>query len=219
MAMLDKSNIVDFSSRPRRVHQTAGRNYDGEGARTLELRGVLDVLSAYTGYEGGINCSMCGKLYKSKVCFIKHLWEHSVYWDLFPGDKNHERVLAIQAALILYSHYLGVSQEDAERLCDLLVTSPNSHENGQTSTSNSDIPMTSRLHTTPKKNGRPGPYQYPTTPSKFEKETPPDPYPVTPLREMEPKLVCPGAPRKDKRKASHMKIQRTARRRRRLLLE
>lgn len=56
-----------------------------------------------------------GKLYKSKVCFIKHLWEHSVYWDLFPGDKNHERVLAIQAALILYSRYEGVKQEDAER--------------------------------------------------------------------------------------------------------
>jgi len=61
------------------------------------------------------NLFILGKLYKSKVCFIKHLWEHSVYWDVFPGDKNHERVLAIQAALILYSHYLGVSQEDADR--------------------------------------------------------------------------------------------------------
>ena len=62
MAMIDNSNVIDFSSRPRRVHQSTGKNYDGEGERNLELRGILDVLSAYKGYEGGINCSMCGEL-------------------------------------------------------------------------------------------------------------------------------------------------------------
>lgn len=60
--MIDSSNIIDFSSRPRRVHQNAGKNYVGGGERNLELRGILDVLSAYKGYDGGINCSMCGKL-------------------------------------------------------------------------------------------------------------------------------------------------------------
>ena len=64
-----------------------------------------------------------GKLYKSKVCFIKHLWEHSVYWDKFDGAKNHERVLAIQAALILCGP-LKSSGEGSEVVSDLLVTSP-----------------------------------------------------------------------------------------------
>ncbi|KAH3750866.1 hypothetical protein DPMN_185402 [Dreissena polymorpha] len=61
----------------------------------------------------------------------------------------------------------------------------------------------------------------PATPFKgngIESETLPDPYPTTPLREVEPKLICPAAPRKDK-KSSYMKMQRTPRRRRRLLLE
>ena len=31
----------------------------------------------------------------------KHLWEHSVYWDLFDGLKKQQRVLSIQAAIIL----------------------------------------------------------------------------------------------------------------------
>ena len=39
-----------------------------------------------------------GKLYKSKVCFTKHIWEHSVYWDQFKGEKNHDRVLSIQVS-------------------------------------------------------------------------------------------------------------------------
>lgn len=68
MAMIDSSNIIDFSSRPRRVHHTPGKSYDGEGERNLELRGILDVLSAYKGYEGGINCSMCGKSFD--VAFV-----------------------------------------------------------------------------------------------------------------------------------------------------
>ena len=59
-----------------------------------------------------------GKLYKSKVCFTKHLWEHSVYWDLFDALKNQERVLSIQAAIILSQPYLEF----------LLVTSPTSSE-------------------------------------------------------------------------------------------
>ena len=42
-----------------------------------------------------------GKNYKSKVCVKKHLWEHSVYWDLFDGLKKQQRVLSIQAAIIL----------------------------------------------------------------------------------------------------------------------
>lgn len=55
-----------------------------------------------------------GKPYKSRVCFTKHLWEHSIYWDLFEGHKNQDRVLAIQAAIILSRPYLTF----------LLVTSP-----------------------------------------------------------------------------------------------
>lgn len=45
--------------------------------------------------------TIVGKNYKSKVCVKKHLWEHSVYWDLFDGLKKQQRVLSIQAALIL----------------------------------------------------------------------------------------------------------------------
>lgn len=57
------------------------------------------------------------------MCFIKHLWEHSVYWDLFAGDKNHMRVLSIQAALILYG---ACQQRSAHPLLveSLLVSSP-----------------------------------------------------------------------------------------------
>lgn len=60
MAMIDSSNILDLSGRSRRVLQSPGKNYDGEGERNLELRGIFEVLSAYRGYEGGINCSKCG---------------------------------------------------------------------------------------------------------------------------------------------------------------
>ncbi|KAH3795448.1 hypothetical protein DPMN_148999 [Dreissena polymorpha] len=52
MAMIDSSNLVVFPSRPRRMHQQTGRNYDEEGARNLELCGILKTLGAYTGYEG-----------------------------------------------------------------------------------------------------------------------------------------------------------------------
>ena len=72
---------------------------------------------------------MCvaGKLYKSRVCFIKHLWEHTIYWDMFAGDKNHMRVLSIQAALILY----GTCQQPVHSIPvdNLLVTSPHGTDN------------------------------------------------------------------------------------------
>ncbi|XP_013421542.1 uncharacterized protein LOC106181637 isoform X2 [Lingula anatina] len=68
------------------------------------------------------------KLYKSKVCFTKHLWEHTVYWDQFAGEKNHDRVLSIQAALILYSGNHGYTEEDANMLSFLLVTSPHNEK-------------------------------------------------------------------------------------------
>lgn len=71
-----------------------------------------------------------GKLYKSKVCFTKHLWEHSVYWDLFDALKNQERVLSIQAAIILSQPYLEF----------LLVTSPTSTEKKK------DDPKSNQLH-------------------------------------------------------------------------
>ncbi|KAL4217024.1 hypothetical protein ACF0H5_023480 [Mactra antiquata] len=209
MAMIDNSNIIGLVSRPRRVLQSPSKNYDGEGERNLELRGILDVLGSYRDYDGGINCSKCGKLYKSKVCFIKHLWEHSVYWELFPGDRNHERVLAIQAALILYSQYLGVSQEDAEKLKDLLVTSPRENDFTTSSTTASSSPgrkprVSSVLNNSFEENMRP----YATIVS-----------PVTPEKNFDSKLVCPPAPRKDKRKISMAKSQRSAKRRRKLLLE
>lgn len=99
--------------------------------RTLELEGVIEVLREYDSVEGNdINCSICGKLYKSKVCFTKHLWEHSVYWDLFDALKNQERVLSIQAAIILSQPYLEF----------LLVTSPTSTEKKK------DEPKPNHLH-------------------------------------------------------------------------
>ncbi|CAH3105072.1 unnamed protein product [Porites evermanni] len=99
--------------------------------RTLELEGVIEVLREYDSVEGNdINCSICGKLYKSKVCFTKHLWEHSVYWDLFDALKNQERVLSIQAAIILSQPYLEF----------LLVTSPTSTEKKK------DDPKSNQLH-------------------------------------------------------------------------
>ncbi|KAL3854372.1 hypothetical protein ACJMK2_013644 [Sinanodonta woodiana] len=118
---------VNFPSRPKRTRFDGPRHYDvtGEGGKTLELRDVIEVLKAYNDYDGGINCSLCGKLYKSRVCFTKHIWEHSVYWDLFEGAKNHDRVLSIQAALILYSGYQGCISVDEDPLKNLLVTFPN----------------------------------------------------------------------------------------------
>ncbi|KAL8604523.1 hypothetical protein ACOMHN_015807 [Nucella lapillus] len=112
--------------RPRRTRHDSSKLYDRE-RKDLELAEVLDVLQRYVDYGGGINCCVCGKLYKSRVCFIKHLWEHTIYWDLFAGDKNHMRVLSIQAALILY----GTCQQPLGHIPvdNLLVTSPHSTDN------------------------------------------------------------------------------------------
>ena len=49
----------------------------------------------------------------------KHLWEHSLYWDLFDGLNKQQRVLSIQAAIIL-------SIKSNPSLSVLLVTSPGS---------------------------------------------------------------------------------------------
>ena len=68
-----------------------------------------------------------GKLYKSRVCFVKHLWEHTIYWEQFPGDKNQDRVLSIQAALILCLPNIVTSPvKNYEAVINkLFVTSPN----------------------------------------------------------------------------------------------
>ncbi|XP_065195253.1 uncharacterized protein LOC135826574 [Sycon ciliatum] len=132
-----------FSSKPNNIHHTpfhpqlsqaelaevcggdaaaaaaaAAANQTNSGVmRSLELDGVIRLLKMYDEASGPeIVCCICGKPYKSKVCFTKHIWEHSVYWDKFDGFKNHERVLSIQAAIIL-TH--------AQDLSFLLVTGPN----------------------------------------------------------------------------------------------
>ena len=74
------------------------------------------------------HCCVAGKLYRSKVCFTKHLWEHSVYWDLFDGERNQDRVLSIQAALILYSGNHGYAECGDSGLSFLLVTAPHSEK-------------------------------------------------------------------------------------------
>ena len=51
------------------------------------------------------------------MCVKKHLWEHSLYWDLFDGLNKQQRVLSIQAAIIL-------SIKSNPSLSALLVTSP-----------------------------------------------------------------------------------------------
>lgn len=70
--------------------------------RNLELESVKALFQDYDLQETeAVACVICGKNYKSKVCVKKHLWEHSVYWDLFDGLKKQQRVLSIQAAIIL----------------------------------------------------------------------------------------------------------------------
>jgi len=70
--------------------------------RNLELESVKTLFQDYDLLESeAVSCVICGKNYKSKVCVKKHLWEHSVYWDLFDGLKKQQRVLSIQAAIIL----------------------------------------------------------------------------------------------------------------------
>lgn len=81
----------------------------------LTLNDVQEILRVCTFSGQNLKCPVCGKVYKSKVCLTKHLWEHTVYWNQFEGSKNHERVLCIQTALILTKNpaYSG-----------LLVTAP-----------------------------------------------------------------------------------------------
>ena len=62
MAMTERQNLIDSSERPRRMRHESGPNYNGEGDRSLELKGIIEVLNAYHDYEGGINCSLCGEL-------------------------------------------------------------------------------------------------------------------------------------------------------------
>ncbi|XP_062518950.1 uncharacterized protein LOC134194063 [Corticium candelabrum] len=100
------------------------QDYTVKPLRFLELQGVIDVLNSYNTFDGSdIICCICGKPYKSRVCFTKHLWEHSIYWDLFDGHKNQDRVLAIQAAIILSRPYLTF----------LLVTSPQADKKKESS--------------------------------------------------------------------------------------
>ena len=128
------------------------------------------------------------------------------------------------------------------RLRDLLVTSPTAHET-PVSTTHTTPKKTPSKHTpcatTPQKHqASTSHFQYPTTPMRgltLDRQSPgyaghvtpikglrhddSEPYPMTPPKELESHLVCPSTPRKDKRKSQLMKIQRTARRKRRLLLE
>ncbi|XP_078660049.1 uncharacterized protein LOC144904783 isoform X1 [Branchiostoma floridae x Branchiostoma belcheri] len=89
--------------------------------------------------------NLTSKLYKSKVCFTKHLWEHSVYWDLFDGEKNHDRVLSIQAALILYKNF-QLADRDQNSLSFLLVTGPHSKDAKTEHRSDSASPKTKPRH-------------------------------------------------------------------------
>lgn len=84
MAMLDKSNILDFPGRPRRIVQSPGKNYDGEGERNLTLPGIFEVLGTYRDYEGGINCSRCGEIiFKRFQCSWQQdrVFYHSVFFS------------------------------------------------------------------------------------------------------------------------------------------
>jgi hypothetical protein len=102
------------------------QSFNVKPQRFLELQGVIDVLNSYNTFDGSdITCCICGKPYKSRVCFTKHLWEHSIYWDLFDGHKNQDRVLAIQAAIILSRPCLTF----------LLVTSPQADKKKEQSSS------------------------------------------------------------------------------------
>ncbi|XP_006814984.1 uncharacterized protein LOC100366959 [Saccoglossus kowalevskii] len=137
---------LDCVVRPKRARIEPQKYTDiGNGIipqKRLELHGILEVLKEYDSCAGGINCCICGKLYKSKVCFTKHLWEHSVYWDLFDGAKNHDRVLSIQAALILYQNSFTDFEESV--LPVLLVTSPHDKKSRH-ETENTESPSSPKI--------------------------------------------------------------------------
>ncbi|KAK3082666.1 hypothetical protein FSP39_002083 [Pinctada imbricata] len=151
---VEDTDAFSFSSRPKRIRHDSGRHFnrDGVSEKTLDITGVVGLLKRYTGYDGGINCSVCGKLYKSRVCFIKHLWEHTIYWDQFTGVKNHDRVLSIQAALILYTTVHRSCTSEESIITELLVTAPN--EKKEEITENSPCPRTPRKQSSPLKRKR-----------------------------------------------------------------
>jgi len=60
----ESSVDLEFESRPKRMRMdTKLRHYDSNGMtqRSLDIEGVIRVLSKYDDYDGGINCSICGK--------------------------------------------------------------------------------------------------------------------------------------------------------------
>ena len=130
--------------------------FSGKNKKKFSKCRLLKILPRVLSVKVDCICFIPGKLYKSKVCFIKHLWEHSVYWDKFDGAKNHERVLSIQAALILCG-LPGSSGEDAKKMTDLLVTSP--HNQNQ-----ENVLATPKKEVLGKK--RPSPLKVPKTPKK-----------------------------------------------------
>ncbi|OWF45496.1 uncharacterized protein LOC110456978 [Mizuhopecten yessoensis] len=151
---METTSHLGFEERPKRMRlDPRCKHYDANGVshRSLDIGGVIGVLSKYQDYDGGINCSICGKLYKSRVCFVKHLWEHTIYWDQFPGDKNQDRVLSIQAALILFLTLHGDAVQGGSILTHLLVTAPNEKRPDDAPTSPTPSPEKRRPRT-PKKN-------------------------------------------------------------------
>lgn len=60
---IESNNAMDTQERPRRLRMETQRIFHGgnPNQKCLELEGVVKVLSQYADYEGGINCSICGK--------------------------------------------------------------------------------------------------------------------------------------------------------------
>ena len=73
---VDHNNNIDYQPRPKRHRMEPHRIFFGSNPnqKTLELEGMFNVLRAYEDYDGGINCSICGKW-----CFIYPI--HIVYVD------------------------------------------------------------------------------------------------------------------------------------------
>lgn len=55
--------------------------------------------------SAAVLCQHCGKNYKHQQCLVKHLWEHSPYWQSIPDNQplsKHQRVQLLEGASILY---------------------------------------------------------------------------------------------------------------------
>uniref|UniRef100_A0A0B6Z6V9 C2H2-type domain-containing protein n=1 Tax=Arion vulgaris TaxID=1028688 RepID=A0A0B6Z6V9_9EUPU len=136
VSVTDKKDLKDVKDeiviqRPKRLRHESLKNsrVRNQSSSVLCIEDVQTIVAAQDSYDGGVNCYVCGKLYKSRVCFIKHIWEHTLYWNIFEGSKNHERVLSIQAAIILYCGMNSqTSKIESTDLCNLLVTSPHPSE-------------------------------------------------------------------------------------------